>query len=266
MTQVSIGDIVFSHHDGFVKAVGWVVSKARETGKPTVGKSWDQWAEAGWEINVNYTELDNPISPKKYIDALVPHLFDKYNPIQTNGKANQIYLARLSDGMGQTLLEIAGNVDLSQPIVDLDQLDFDPEVEKIKLDTHIENTEKASLVLSRIGQGTFRNRVKLIEKRCRVTGVKAEKLLIASHIKPWSDSDNFERLNGNNGLFLSPHVDKLFDKGLISFDKAGKMLVSETLDHDVLEKWAIDPLANYGRFNVDQAFFLEFHQLKKFKA
>ena len=266
MTQVAVGDIIFSHHDGFIKAVGWVVSKARETGKPTVGKSWDQWGESGWEINVNYTELDYPISPKKHIEILLPHLFEKYNPLRADGKANQIYLARISDTMGQTILDLAGSVDLSQPIIDLDQLDYDPEVEKIKLDTHIENTEKASLVLSRIGQGTFRNRVKIIEKSCRVTGVKAEKLLIASHIKPWSESDNFERLNGNNGLFLSPHVDKLFDKGFISFEKTGEMLVSEKLDLEVLEKWSINPLANYGRFNSDQAFFLEFHQLQKFKA
>jgi hypothetical protein len=89
-----------------------------------------------------------------------------------------------------------------------------------------------------------------------VTGLKSDKFLIASHIKPWKNSDNAERVDGNNGLFLSPHVDKLFDNGFISFSRAGEMLVSPQLPLDVLNKWSIDPRKNYGRFNGDQAYFL----------
>ncbi|KHN59089.1 HNH endonuclease signature motif containing protein [Aeromonas hydrophila] len=55
----------------------------------------------------------------------------------------------------------------------------------------------------------------------RVTGVSNKALLIASHIKPWSESDNAERLDGHNGLLPSPHIYKLFDHGRITFTNAG---------------------------------------------
>jgi predicted restriction endonuclease len=108
-------------------------------------------------------------------------------------------------------------------------------------------------VLARRGQGKFRARVQNVEPACRVTGVSAEKFLIASHIKPWKDSNNQERLSGNNGLFLSPHIDRLFDAGFISFTPAGKMLVSDSLDADVLPKWHVNPGLSVGKFNDHQA-------------
>lgn len=55
------------------------------------------------------------------------------------------------------------------------------------------------------------------------------RLLIASHIKPWKDSTNEERLDVNNGLPLCLNHDTLFDKHLISFDADGKIVVSDTL-------------------------------------
>ncbi len=54
-------------------------------------------------------------------------------------------------------------------------------------------------------------------------------VLRAPHCKPWSKSDNHERLDSNNGLMLSANLDALFDAGLISFDETGKMLVSDVL-------------------------------------
>jgi hypothetical protein len=70
---------------------------------------------------------------------------------------------------------------------------------------------------SRRGQGKSRTNVQMIEKFCRVTKIQDSELLIASHIKPWKDSDDKEKIDGDNGRLLSPHVDKLFKSGLISF-------------------------------------------------
>ena len=56
-------------------------------------------------------------------------------------------------------------------------------------------------------------------------------ILISSHIVPWSESNDDERLDVDNGILLSPNVDALFDKYLISFDDDGKLLVSDKLDH-----------------------------------
>lgn len=89
-------------------------------------------------------------------------------------------------------------------------------------------TEKEVIVKSRIGQGAYRS--KLIRKynsQCIVTGINHPKLLVASHIKPWSACSNEERIDVSNGLLLSSNMDKLFDCGLITFDNGGKMKVSK---------------------------------------
>lgn len=84
---------------------------------------------------------------------------------------------------------------------------------KLKDDNTIIETDKVELIKARRGQGIFRRRVLATEPYCRLTGVSDPRFLRASHIKPWVVSDNNERLDGNNGLMLSPHVDHLFDGG-----------------------------------------------------
>ncbi len=89
------------------------------------------------------------------------------------------------------------------------------------------NTQKQSLILSRIGQGDFRKALLIYWKKCAVTGCDDPNLLIASHIKPWSFCDNVERLDLFNGLLLIPNLDRLFDRGMISFSDDGKLLISK---------------------------------------
>ncbi|WP_216840954.1 HNH endonuclease signature motif containing protein [Acidobacterium sp. S8] len=59
-----------------------------------------------------------------------------------------------------------------------------------------------------------------IERFCRVTKVENPLHLRASHCKPWRDLSNEERLNGENGLLLTPTIDHLSDRGFISFEDA----------------------------------------------
>jgi hypothetical protein len=95
-------------------------------------------------------------------------------------------------------------------------------------------TERSGLVTSRVGQGYFRNQ--LIEKfdnKCAVTQSKLNKVLIASHIVPWSEASDIERLDVNNGLLLSPLYDALFDKHFISFNQSGKIIVSTHLSDEI---------------------------------
>ena len=268
MLQVKPGDIVFSFAGTFIKAIGVATSAGYSAAKPKVfGGAGQYWSEDGWKVDVEFTFMDNPIRPKDHIGLIAPLLPEKYSPLQLTGDGLQgVYLAALSDELGGTLIGLSGDPEISLPIVDLAQLTFNQEEQDIIAEEALKETEKASLIMARVGQGIFRKRVKLIEQKCRVTGVSSEKLLTASHIKPWKDSANDERLQGNNGLFLSPHIDKLLDSGLISFTKKGEMWVSPQLDHDVLPKWKIDATANYGKFNSEQAYFLEFHNSVKFKG
>lgn len=91
-------------------------------------------------------------------------------------------------------------------------------------------TEKVSISKLRIGQGIFKNSLLNKYKGCKICGFDCEMLLIASHIKPWKDSNNNERLNDDNGFLLCPHHDAVFDKGLIAFSDDGKIMISSLLN------------------------------------
>ena len=94
-------------------------------------------------------------------------------------------------------------------------------------------TERRGLITSRVGQGYFRQQV--IQKwngKCAVTGSELLPILIASHIIPWSEASDDERLDVDNGILLSPVYDALFDKHLISFDDEGNILFSSTMTNN----------------------------------
>jgi hypothetical protein len=101
--------------------------------------------------------------------------------------------------------------------------------DKIGADPNLSETEKQQLVEARIGQGVFRERLIAMWGKCCVTGCDCVDILRASHIKPWRSSTNDERLDKFNGLLLSPNLDALFDKGLISFKDSGEILISRQL-------------------------------------
>ena len=73
---------------------------------------------------------------------------------------------------------------------------------------------------------------------CVITGINHPKLLVASHIKPWVVSDNQERLQVDNGLLLSATYDRLFDSGLITFDKNGRIFLSSFIGTENEKKLA----------------------------
>ena len=106
----------------------------------------------------------------------------------------------------------------------------------------------------------------LEETQCRVTRVSDAKHLRASHIKPWRDANNAERLNGQNGLLLSPHVDHLFDQGYITFSNSEQLLVVPDVRSNLLSKWGIDAGTRVGEFTREQQAFLDYHRVHVFKG
>jgi putative restriction endonuclease len=107
--------------------------------------------------------------------------------------------------------------------------DVQHDIDQILSDAVTTPTEKAALIKSRIGQGTFREKVLLHWTSCAVTRFSDTSLLVASHIKPWKKSTNSERLDQWNGLLLSPNLDKAFDKGFITFESDGAIRLSPLL-------------------------------------
>jgi putative restriction endonuclease len=266
MTQVRPGDLVFSFAGGRIIAIGLAVSAFYEAPKPTdFGAAGQSWSEDGWAVDVDFQRVPKPLKPLEHMHVLYPLLPPKYSPLRANGQGKELYLTSIPLELGTLLLELIGSPELAMQVTDLSDLSYSEEEQLIVQDAVLEETMKASLVLARRGQGKFRKRVAFFEGSCRVTGVSSENLLIASHIKPWASSSNEERLNGHNGLFLSPHIDKLFDTGLMSFENNGAMLFSEALDLNVLERWNIDPTKKVKKFGQDQSYFLAQHRENVFK-
>ena len=203
------------------------------------------------------------------MELITPLLAVKYAPIQTNGRGKEIvYLAEISKQFADLLMSLS-KVDISSI-----EKKLTPQVGSSFTDEEIlqqmpksleGDLEKSQWTKSRRGQGVFKSNVRLVEQRCRVTGLSDMKHLRASHIKPWKYSDNNEKLDRYNGLLLSPHIDHLFDQGFISFNDEGFMMVSTQLEIEVLDKWLIDPNLNVGMFTLEQCQYLRFHRENIFK-
>lgn len=122
-------------------------------------------------------------------------------------------------------------------------------------------TEKERLQAARVGQGDFRNALIVAwDGTCPVAGVDHLSLLRASHIKPWKDASNAQRLDPFNGLLLCAHVDALFDRGLISFADDGKILISRSLTKQNLARLRIAPTTRISGLDIRHAPYLEFHR------
>lgn len=272
MTKVSPGDLVFSFADTYVKGVGVVLGKAQTAAKPDeFGSAGVNWGTEGWYVPVDFKLAATPIRPKDHLAALAPTLPDKYSPLQANGNGNQgVYLAAVPKAMAEVLMRLLGpSIEGQvQPVQDNVKAQLADEISEQTLWARpdLAETEKEQLVRARRGQGLFRSRVELIEPQCRVTGVCDKAHLRASHIKPWRESSDAEKLDGHNGLMLAPHVDHLFDRGFISFSDAGDLLVSPSLDPQLLVAWGLRVPFNVGGFSAKQRSYLAYHRGEVFKA
>lgn len=137
-------------------------------------------------------------------------------------------------------------------------------VEKAARGRSLSETEKMALVLSRRGQGQFRDDLIGVWGRCAVTGCRDTRLLRASHLKPWKQSTNAERLDPFNGVLLAPHLDIALDCGLITFADDGRIVLSSTLStadskclgirRDMKLRYVDEQHQAYLRFHRDNVF------------
>jgi len=126
-------------------------------------------------------------------------------------------------------------------------------------------TEQEQIVVSRLGQGNFRRNVIRLWGSCSVTGLQNVSLLRASHIKPWKDSDNNERLTPYNGLLLIPDYDFLFDRGYISFKNSGTVLVSQRLSPFARKVFDVRDDLQLRKTFPENKEYLEFHRSEVFE-
>lgn len=125
----------------------------------------------------------------------------------------------------------------------------------------IEETEKVQLQRARTGQGEYR--IKLLAECpfCPITLISDDRLLIASHIKPWVVSNEFEKTDPKNGFMLTPNIDRLFDRGFLSFTNDKKTILSPFLSNMTYSKLGISDNRIIPHLPVEgREEYLEFHR------
>lgn len=275
MREVAPGDVVFSFAEGSIKAIGIAASNAYEAPKPLeFGEAGAYWDRIGWRVDVRFIELKGAIRPAEHMAQLSPKLPGRYAPLQPNGSGLQsVYLTHLPEPFAAALVDLIGRearnivegnriADAIAPVaVGLVQWE-EYELAKVAQDARIPETTRQAVVQARRGQGLFKQNVMKRESACRLTGVDRQEHLRASHCKPWRDANNQERLDGENGLLLTPDADHLFDRGFVSFDDNGDVLWSPVAHVPSLLRMGLDPasIKNVGRFSEGQRSYLAFHR------
>jgi len=126
--------------------------------------------------------------------------------------------------------------------------------------------ERDAYIKARIGQGVFRERLIKYWGACSVTGCEELDILIASHIKPWRDCPtHHEAINMTNGLLLIPNLDSLFDKGFISFNSDGAILLSPQLSYTVADQLGVKKTMRLRKIIPQHQPYLELHRDKYFR-
>jgi putative restriction endonuclease len=282
MREVAPGDIVYSFADGAIQGFGMARTHCYTSPQPVdFGHIGQAWNEVGWRMDIDFQRFTDPILPTQHMQVIAPTLPERYFPIRPNGHGNQaVYLAQIPQPMALVIAQLASPelLGIIQGIQLFETTDTplpelrgiveweERECALISEDCELRDTDKQALIKARRGQGLFRQKVAHVERFCRVTRVERAEHLVASHIKPWRESDNRERLFEGNGLLLTPTIDHLFDRGFISFENSGELLISPVAHEDSMRKMGVvtDRVVNVGGFAEPQREFLDFHRTNVF--
>lgn len=130
-----------------------------------------------------------------------------------------------------------------------------------------QSTEIERTVIQRVGQDIFRERlIDFWDGKCAVTGLSIQQLLRASHIKPWAKCDSdAERLDVFNGLLLAPHIDALFDRGFVSFEDDGAILISSKVGAIELSILSVSQAMKCHGILDDHRKYLTWHRKHEFQ-
>lgn len=275
MREVSPGDLILSYAFREIRALGVARSYAYEAPKPQeFGTAGAYWSDIGWRVAVKFHELNNPIKPADHMHRLRDKLPKRYSPLRLNGHGQQnMYLTTLPEELCFELVDLIGkeahellaaltSTEPSHLVTDGDDEWETKIIDDLTTNPELVPTTREQLINARKGQGLFREALMKIEHSCRLTGIQRPEHLIASHSKPWRVSSNEERLDGANGLLLSPDADHLFDRGFVSFDDGGEALISPVVDRLSLQRMGLDPafISDPRPFSTNQKKYLDYHR------
>ncbi|WP_074038035.1 HNH endonuclease [Exiguobacterium profundum] len=121
------------------------------------------------------------------------------------------------------------------------------------------------MTIFRRTQGRFRRGLLESRRCCDLCGMAVEPLLVASHILPWSVADEHQRQDLDNGLLLCVTHDALFDKGFITFEDDGRILISEMFPRQEWPRLSIDETMHLSHIPRNKA-YMRLHRANIFKT
>lgn len=251
--EVNAGDVIFCNRDENIIYVAVARKAAHPATRPKT-RAFDKWNDEGFQIDVDLTVLSPAVSVTGFKEALMAIHNDECSPalFAKNGRLAQQYMIQIPAGAGALILSYLGDAEVDV----CEQVD-----ERLKRRLKQGGTRE-TVAQARVGQGQFREDVLLLWKNaCPVSGLCKPELLTASHIVPWSLSDEVEKIDPNNGLPLSPALDKLFDRGYVSFNDHGHLLINTSvLDLQDLQCLGIAPDAKIKGLNTEQKAYIARHR------
>ena len=256
LLDADIGDQVVHLENRKIRAISKVKSKAydcecpREFNRPN-------WSRDGRKVDLDLTEFDDPIEVDSIFKKIEKILPEKYSPFNIDGGGNQGYFYEI----GAKVFDVILNTDFN-------------ENENTTNNTNQNlNSPTGSSTLSNVvtnkrspaWQNLFKKKLfKLWPNECAITKVKNKNLLIGAHIKPWSKSNDKEKIDEYNGLLLAPNPDKLFELGFISFEDNGKIIISSKLSNEDFAKLNIDKDLVIN-FKEEHLKYMKYHREVKFQ-
>ena len=265
------GEIVYVHSGGRIAVLGVVAGTAFPAGKSDAGQGRGARRGApGWRLPVHIEQLEQPLRPKDHAAAFKPLLPAKHAPLRPSGDANPtVRLARIDERLAALLRRLLGGQEeellLMAPTLRSAERADDVAEHALRARLGLDAGMRKQLLAARRGLGVFRDNVERYEQSCRLSGLLDRRHVRARHIKPWRDSNDHEKLDGCNGLLLSPHFDQLFERGLIAFEDDGELMVARHLNPAVLPAWGVMLPRNVGAFHPGQCEYLAYHRLKVFE-
>ena len=143
---------------------------------------------------------------------------------------------------------------------------LEKEQEQIE-ETVASKVERTQLYRARVGQGEYRTNVYAECPFCPITLISDDRILTASHIKPWAVSTDFEKTDPKNGFMLTPTFDRLFDRGFLSFTDDKKTILSPFLSSMTYSKLGISDNRIISHLPVNgREHYLEYHRKNIFKG
>ena len=254
--NVKKGDILFCNFKGSLIHVAVATKDAYESERPE-NRTFDQWKKDGYKVKVDLHTLASPVSNNDFKDEFIPMFNDKCVPklFAKNKSVSQRYVVKLPAPAGVFLLDLVGDeaLNIQDSVASNSAINTNQ--------TAPEGYDKEVTAKARVGQGKFRQDVMALwNDTCAVTGLDIKMLLTASHILPWQLSNPHQKVDKFNGLALSPNIDKLFDKGFISFDEKGDILIKNSLSADALKAVGVDKNMTIKNLTKEHLGYLKEHR------